>query len=94
MLKISSKRRRTQAQIKADKEDAANKESVAQAKEAEIAQLRQEMQQLQQDVQTGKVAANLMSQFIESGFVNQDEDGEFVVHGNGGDSKFKPFESH
>ncbi len=36
MLKISSKRRRTQAQIRADKEAAAKEEEERQAKDAEI----------------------------------------------------------
>ena len=32
-----------------------------------------------------------MSQFIDSGLVNQDEEGEFTVRNTGSASKFKPF---
>ena len=87
---MSSKRRRTQAQIKEEKEAVAQREADAQAKQAEILRLQQQVLQLQQENQTGKVAANLMSQFIDSGLVNQDEGGEFTVQNNGSASKFKP----
>jgi len=46
--------------------------------------------QLQQENQTGKVAANLMSQFIDSGLVNQGDNGEFTLQNSGSPSKFKP----
>ena len=41
MLKVSSKRRRTQAQVKADKEAAEKKEADALEKQAEIVSLQQ-----------------------------------------------------
>ena len=50
------------------------------------------MQTLQEQSETGKVAANLMSQFINSGLVHQTEDNEFTVHGSHGDKQFKAFE--
>ena len=37
------------------------------------------------------MAANLMTQFIESGFVAQDDDGNFVFPGADQERKFKPF---
>ena len=43
---------------------------------------------MEADHQTGKIAADLMSQFIETGLVEQAEDAEFVVHGSHGDRKF------
>ena len=90
MLKESSKRRRTQAQIKADKEAAAQKDAEAMAKAAELEQLKQQVLQLQQENQTGKIASSLMSQFIESGLVQHNEGDEFTVQANGSPSKFKP----
>ena len=47
MLKISSKRRRTQAEIKADKEAAAKKEVDGQIHQTQIQQLQQQILQLQ-----------------------------------------------
>ena len=85
MMKITSKRRRTQAQIKADKEAAEQKEAEAQNKQLQILQLQQELHQLRQDHETGKVAANLMNQFIENGLVQHNGDDSFVVHGSHGD---------
>ena len=46
---------------------------------------------MEQIDQQQKAAANLMSQFIESGFVVQDEDGSFIVPGIDEQRKFKPF---
>ena len=43
---------------------------------------------MEADHETGKIAADLMSQFIETGLVEQAEDGNFVVHGSHGDRKF------
>ena len=91
MLKMSSKRRRTQTQIKAEKEASAQKEMEAQTKLAELESLKLQVQQLQQENQTGKVAANLMSQFMEAGLVNQEDEGEFTVQPSQSPSKFKPF---
>ena len=61
MLKQSSKRRRTQAQIKAEKEADARREAETKARLAEVEQLKQQVMQLQQENQTGKIASNLMS---------------------------------
>jgi len=51
----------------------------------QILQLQQELAQLRQDHATGQVAANLMSQFIENGLVQQDGDDNFIIHGSHGD---------
>ena len=88
MMKISSKRRRTQAQIKADKEEAQRKEVAAQNQQLQILQLQQELAQLKQDHETGKIAANLMNQFIENGLVQHNGEDSFIVHGSHGDREF------
>lgn len=91
MLKISSKRRRTlkeiQAQKLAQEQEAAEKE----AKLAQFEQMQAELQQLQQDAETNKMASNLMSQFISSGLVQQTAEDEFVVTSSPNESKFKAF---
>ena len=69
MLKTSSKRRRTLAQIKAEKEAAEQKEADIQAKLAMVEELQHQVQALQQENETGKAASNLMSQMINRGVV-------------------------
>ena len=88
MLKISSKRRRTQAQIQADKEAAAQQETQQQAKDAEIHALQQQVMQLSEDAKTGQLATDMMSQFINTGLVEHTGEDEFVVHGSHGDKSF------
>ena len=89
MLKSESKRRRTQRQIQADKEAKATKERDNQAKHNMVYQLQQQVAQLQADHQTGKVAAGLMSKFIDAGLVEQKGESAFVIHGSHGDREFK-----
>ena len=60
MLKISSKRRRTLAQIKADKEAAAQKEAENEARVQQVHELQQQVMALQQNMEAGNAAANLM----------------------------------
>ena len=92
MLKTSSKRRRTMAQIKAEKEAAAQKEAEIEAKLAMVEQLQHQVQALQQENETGKAASNLMSQMINSGVVEHGPDNEFTVRASPSPSKFKPFD--
>ena len=46
---------------------------------------------MEQTDQQQKVAANLMSQFIDSGFVVPDGDDGFIITGANEQRKFKPF---
>ena len=39
----------------------------------------------------GNAAASLVQQFVEAGFVQQDEDGSFIVPGDDEQRRFKPF---
>ena len=64
MLKTSSKRRRTRKEIQDEKEAIAREKLETQAKLAQFDQLQQQIQVLQQENETGKVAARLMSQAI------------------------------
>ena len=61
MLKISSKRRRTLAQIKADKEAAAQKEADTAAKLSQYEAMHQRLEQLELESKNGNAAASLMS---------------------------------
>ena len=44
---------------------------------------------MEEQLEAGKVATNLMAKFIESGLVRQTDEYEFTVHGSQGDQKFK-----
>ena len=48
---------------------------------------------MERDQQTGKVAANLMSQMVNSGLVVAEDSGEITVRASGSTSKFRPFEA-
>ena len=60
MLKTTSKRRRTQKEIKADKQRKLNKELEDAAKDDEIHALQQQIMQLQEDAKTGELATDMM----------------------------------
>ena len=91
MLKISSKRRRTLAQIKAEKEAAEQKEAENALKLAQFDCMQQQMQQMQAELETGKAASNLMSQFINNGMCQQTGEHEVTVPHPDGDKVFTAF---
>ena len=47
---------------------------------------------MEEDRQKGIAASSLVQQFMETGFVRQDENGSFVLPGLSGEKKFRPFE--
>ena len=88
MLKVGSKRRRTKAQVKADKEAAALKDQQDASALVELTQLRARVQGLEHEASQGKAASNLLSQMISAGHVEQDSEQAFVVHANSGPHRF------
>ena len=89
MLKISSKRRRTLAQIKADKEAAAQKEQENEARIQQVHELQERLMQLEQQAMNNAGAQDLLGQFIRDGAVEQTGGNEFVVNVNGTPTKFQ-----
>ena len=61
MLKVGSKRRRTKAQVKADKEAAVLKDQQDASAIAELAQLRARVHGLENEANQGKAASSLLS---------------------------------
>ena len=93
MLKISSKRRRTLAQIKADKDAKAKQEAETAAKLAQFDAMSQRLSELESDNKVGNDAASLMNQFINAGLVRQEPDESWVVANDGSASKFRPLDN-
>ena len=88
MLKVGSKRRRTKAQVKADKEAAAHKDEQDASTLAELAQLRARVQGLENEANQGKAASSLLSQMISAGHVEQDSEQTIIVHAKSGAHRF------
>ena len=84
MLKVGVKRRRTQAQIKDDKEDIILQEMQQQEAMGELANLRARVQEAEQQATTNKAAAELMSQLIVAGHVIQEADEQVVINAKDG----------
>ena len=91
MLKMTSKRRRTLTQIKAEKLAKEQEAAETQAKLAQFDAMQAQLEQMRQDLETGKAATSLMSQFINAGVVQQTAEDEFVVNSSPTESKFKAF---
>ena len=88
MLKVGSKRRRTKAQVKADKETFATKEQQDALAVVELAQLRARVQGLEHEAIQGKAASDLLSQMINAGHVEQDSEKTIIVHAKSGPHRF------
>ena len=50
--------------------------------------MQQQILQLQEANNTGALATEMMSQFIENGLVQQTGEDQFIVHGSNGDKEF------
>ena len=94
MLKMSSKRRRTLKEIRDEKLAKEQEAAETQAKLAEFENLQQQVMQIQQESESGKMANSLMNQFINAGLVKQIDENEFIVNSSPTESKFKAFPDH
>ena len=83
-MQAGSKRRRTQKQIAKDKAEELRKEQDVAAQLAELAALRERMSGLEQQVNNGKAASNLISQMIAAGHVVQDSEDSVVINSANG----------
>ena len=91
LLKVGNKRRRTKQEI-ADQLEA--KEREKRASKAKIQQydvLQAKVKMMEDSKGEGEAALDLLKQFVSTGFVTQDEDGNFTMPGVSGEQKFKPF---
>ena len=93
LLQIGSKRRRTKAQIEEEKQLKLEKEAMVEEKLADYDVLQQKFDILEQAKSNGDAAASVLEQVINAGFVNQENDGSFVVSGDGSKRKFRAFDN-
>ena len=91
LLKSESKRKRTKKQIadELEAEEKAKQQSKAKLSQYDVLQAKVKM--MEDKKGEGEAALNLLSQFVATGFVTQDEDGNFSMPGVSGERKFKPF---
>jgi len=78
-MQVGSKRRRTQRQIEEDKQEEVRKEAAAAGAVVELANLRSQIRALEQQVSNSKTAANLLSQMINAGHVQQDSETSVIL---------------
>ena len=89
MLKAGSKRRRTKAEIQADRDTEIVKRQNIQDRLDTIPLYVERVSILERENEESKAATNLLQQFIDAGLVQQTGDNAFVVHGSHGDREFK-----
>ena len=91
LLKSESKRKRTKKQIadELEAEEKAKQQSKAKLSQYDVLQAKVKM--MEDKKGEGEAALILLSQFVATGFVTQDEDGNFSMPGVSGERKFKPF---
>ena len=92
LLKAGSKRRRTRQQIQDEKEAEEREKLRSKAKLDQYDALQAKVKTMKSEKSDGDAALDLLKQFVSTGFVTQDEDGNFTLPGVSGERKFKPFE--
>ena len=88
MLKVGSKRRRTKAEIEDEKEQEALKQQKLESDLQELANLRGRIQEAEEQANTNKAAAELMSQMINAGHVQQDAQDQVMINAAAGIQRF------
>ena len=81
MLKASSKRRRTKAELKRAAQDELAKENETRAKFARLNQVEAELEQTQQQAAVNRDAAVLVHDLINAGVVKEKGQGSFLING-------------
>ena len=88
MLKASSKRRRTKAEVKADRKDELDRENEIRTKFARLEQVEMQLAHTEHQANVNKVAAVLMGDLVNAGVVKQTDQSSFVVQGREGELNF------
>ena len=88
MLKASSKRRRTKAEVKADRKDELDRENEIRTKFARLEQVEMQLAHTEHQANVNKVAAVLMGDLVNAGVAKQTDQSSFVVQGREGELNF------
>ena len=88
MLKKESKRRRTKAEIEEQKQEEILKRQKLEEDMEELANLRARMQEAEQIALNNKGAADLMSQMINAGHIQQDSQNTIILNAANGEQRF------
>ena len=79
MLKSGIKRRRTQRQITDEKAEEALRQMAIEEKLAKLEKIQDELKAAQEEASQGKAATNILTQMIETGQAQMDENGNVQV---------------
>ena len=80
MLKAASKKRRSKAQIKEDKEQEELKKAAIEAKAAQFDALKVQNQMLQQQVQANQAASDILNEAVNQGHASVDDQDRLHLH--------------
>ena len=79
MLKVGLKRRKTKAQVVADREEAAIREASMNGAQQQQAELKARIQQLEAEQQNNVNATEILNNFLATGVAVQDRDGSIQI---------------
>ena len=88
MLKAKSKRRRTKRQIEEDKQEELDKENEYRSKVARLEMIELQLQASEEQVRVNRQAADLVSDMINAGVIQQESENTFVVANNNQEQRF------
>ena len=88
MLKAGSKRRRTKRQIEADEAEELAKENEYRSKVARLEMIEQQLQATEEQARVNRQAADLVSDMINAGVIQQESENTFVVANNNQEQRF------
>ena len=88
MLKAGSKRRRTKRQIEADNEEELAKENEYRSKVARLEIVEQQLLASEEQARVNRQAADLVSDMINAGVIQQESENTFVVANNNQEQRF------
>ena len=88
MMKVGTKRRRTKAEVEADNERELIEQQERLDAMAELAILRERVQQAEESAATAKAANTIVGNMIAAGVVNQDTVHSIVLEVNGEQQRF------
>ena len=88
MLKAGSKRRRTKREIEEDKQEELDKENEYRSKVARLEMIELQLQASEEQVRVNRQAADLVSDMINAGVIQQESENTFVVANNNQEQRF------